>query len=440
MLVHVHKRLSMALCTTGQAKKLMLGSLKLTKLIAVANQDEVLGDGMTQASLIEMYHFGISLNEKIRNNSGKDLVICAGNTSCCITRTTLLLGSFLILHEGLSVNEVVEVFCPLKDRILDFQESSCIGSRSETLTVIDCWEALAVAKHLNWINFRPKEGTSLLLDIDEYAHYASPVNGGLYLAVPSKFIFFDCPADLPCSSRWVDVGGNRHFSPSFCADLLSFLGVSAVVRTEPCDYDTMPFYERDIHVEDLYTSESDDEGNPADLLRTVDRIRSLARATDGLIAIHGSPGSSATNGPVAAALASYLIACHGFPAKAAFAWLRISAPVSMPAADISLATTLGRRPPSPEDCDEAESGEDSDVEEHHPRGNQRTTVRGRRAHLHLACRHAWDADATDETAALCSGGRRPRFVASAPSTPSGGQRSPLRPLGGAVRVARALWH
>ena len=350
-IVHIHNQLSLALCTEVQAKKLMLGSLKSVKYLPVINHNEDKLMVMEPSSLIDMYHFSTFLKEKIVNNFGKELVLCAGQSSDQVTRAVLLLGSFLILHEGLSPKEVAEAFKPIQNRILDFHEVSCVGGSSEIITVFDCWDALSVARTLNWIDFRsgPRDdGTSPLLDMDEYAHYESPVNGNLYLAVPPKFVVFPCPTDLGPHRRWMDMRGARYFSPAFYSDLFAHLGVSLVIRAAPCDYDAGPFDERGIEVEDLLdhpaaVADDDDPKSPlplsdlctsaAGLLRAADRLCTLAGATDGLIAVHGHAnhsGIAATLGAASAALASYLVSRHHFPAKAAVAWLRIAAPYMTP--------------------------------------------------------------------------------------------------------------
>ena len=460
MLVPIQRRLSLALCSAAQARNLMLGSSRPTKFVSMFDEYERPTSAMGRTFLIEMYEFSRTLNEKIRSNIGKDLIACVENTCYCITRAALLLGSYLILQEDLSVEEVERVFLPLRNRISDFKEPSCIGAAFETLTISDCLNALHTAKQANWIDFRlgPDVMDAIpMLDMDEYAHYASPVNGSLYLAVPPKFIQFQCPVDLPASRRWMDVEGSRYFSPSFYADLLAFLGVRLVVRTEPCDYDAAPFRARGIEIEDLTSGEpgsiaaatsgladppsSCPDDADSDLLRTADRIRTLACATDGLIAIHGGLAPSAAQGAAAAALASYLIACHGFPGKAAVAWLRMAAPALSPPA---LMTDQRSRDAVDDDSDsEAPAA-----------GSHCSTLRCRRSPLMplrletdggLRCDSTATPVSFGEAATRNSSGRRARPAASAPATPSG-PLSPARPLpvGAADRalqgVRRALWH
>ena len=484
-IVHIHKQLSLALCTEGQAKKLMLGSLKSVKFLPVINHNEDNLINREPSSLIDMYHFSTFLKEKIVNNLGKELVLCAGQSSDQITRAVLLLGSFLILHEGLSPKEVAEAFKPIQNRILDFHEVSCVGGSSEIITVFDCWDALSVARTLNWIDFRsgPRDdGTSPLLDMDEYAQYESPVNGNLYLAVPPKFVVFPCPTDLGPHRRWMDMRGARYFSPAFYSDLFAHLGVSLVIRAAPCDYDASPFDAHGIEVEDLldHPAAVADDDDPRDevtssdtcaaaagLLRAADRLCTLAGATDGLIAVHGAARRSGivTLGSASAALASYLVSRHHFPAKAAVAWLRIAvpsltpppSPPPLPRSD-ARALQAGAASSDDEDFDEHEtsalpgsplasgsrlvySSDDKefyDSEASAPPGSPLTSGSS------LLCRRKvgfdgiglktgdGDEDAYDRDV-LAAG----RAALSAPATPTGRPRW-VRPE--AVRRRSALWH
>jgi hypothetical protein len=404
---HVHKNLYIASCSVNQAKKLMLSSLKSVKFVTPNSEqlDQLCHREYGPSTIIHMYVFCLSLNENIMSNPGKDVVVCAGQCQARITNTALLLGSYLILHQGLSPDQVQQAFVSVQDCFIYYSERSFVGRCTELLSVQDCWTAVFIARSLSWVDFGPGiDFKSPMLDMDEYAHYDDPVNGSFHLAIPSKFILFNCPVDLPPARRWVDVDGVRDFSPAYYADLFASFGVTLVVRAAPSDYDPCPFTARGIAVEDIATPSC---ATPADaagsLLRTADRLRTLARATDGLIAIHGdSSGDGGHLGPAAAALASYLVSQHGFPAKAAVAWLRIAA----------------RLEPGPPAAQSAASDED--------RRGGRLAPRRKAAPPHLALH---------SESPIVAGGRRWRAAASAPTTPTD-TISPARPSA----VRRTLWH
>jgi hypothetical protein len=448
----IYDRLSIAICSINQAKKLMLMSLKTNKFVSPDTM-QIRSARFRPSSIIDMYTFCHSLKEVLLSNAGKNAIVCAGQSQDQITNTALLLGSFLILHQGLSLHQVQQAFLPIQDRFLHYRERSCVGQCTELLTVLDCWTALSVARTLDWIDFGSGQGVddaSPLLDMEEFAHYDSPVNGNFHLAVPPKFVVFHCPVDLPPARRWMDADGVRHFSPAYYADLFAFLGVTLVVRAAPCDYDACPFAARGIAVEDLAAAAPPAACSAGSLLRTADRLLTLAGATDGLIAIHGgASGAGRALGPAAAALASYLVSQHGFPAKAAVAWLRIAAPrqdlsAALPAeidADScdgapsfvqGLEAEMGAgRNKSCETCSETSGRSDTDPDAKQSGPCRRPPSLGD-ASPPGGCGIAGRGGG--------SGGRR-RASASAPSSPTGPTRT-SRPMaeGPAVRARSILWH
>jgi hypothetical protein len=261
---------------------------------------------------------------------GKMIVVCSGRNPKDITNTALLLGSFMILAEGLDLETVVGAFEPVAHRFADFDE---------VLTVHDCWSTLHhVHMHCGWLRLDSKHSLRLLrtgsrdtdnvdtIDMEEYVHYDSPLNGGLHVLVPEKLLVLNCPEDLPEGMAWADTDGVRHFSAEHYADILSDFGVDVVVRGggAACGYDASAFAARGIEVEDLPLL--DDGGVPT--LAEIDRFLLLARHAPGAVAVHGGAGGGL--GAAGTLIAAHLIRAHRFRAKDAIAWVRMIHPDALP--------------------------------------------------------------------------------------------------------------
>jgi hypothetical protein len=196
----------------------------------------------------------------------------------------------------------------------------------EDVTLVDCWWALIQARKLGWLDFSagallgapPERGRPI--DMLEYVHYDGKLNGGLHMVIPDKLLVFSCPQDLPDGKSWMDVSGERAFSPAFYADLLFDFNVQLVIRTSECSYDTSAFEQRGIEVEDL-----DFDGDAGlSPLRRIDRFLTLARNVPGAVAVHGAGGCGL--GSAGTLVAALLINAHGFAATDAIAWLRMVSP------------------------------------------------------------------------------------------------------------------
>jgi hypothetical protein len=62
--------------------------------------------------------------------------------------------------------------------------------------------------------------------------HCSPLNGGVTIVVPGRFLLFPAPAaDFPPGCLWADdgPGGKRQFGPGFCSLLLAEMGAAVVV-------------------------------------------------------------------------------------------------------------------------------------------------------------------------------------------------------------------
>ena len=232
----------------------------------------------------------------------------------------------MILNLELSVDHVVEAFEPISHRFLCY---------ADNLVVNDLWSALQHAcASCGWLKIDSKHFLSVrredptrgdAIDMAEYVHYDSPINGYLHVLVPEKLLVFNCPEDLPDGALWADEGGERQFSAAYYADVFGDFGVEVVVRgCADGVYDTAAFRERGIEVEDLPL---DDDAVPT--LAEVDRFLAVVRYAPGAVAVHGGRGGLGAAGTL---IASHLIGGHGFRAADAIAWVRLIHPAALPSA------------------------------------------------------------------------------------------------------------
>ena len=297
----------------------------------------------------------------------KRLIVCAGHDDDGIATCMMLLGSVKILIDKSSVSEVEAIFQTALLRVDCIQDNS-LGCKSN-VSILDSWRGLAQAQSNGWIELLHDEvDIDRCIDIQEHLHYDNPLNGSLHVIIPSRLIAFKCPRDVEdkvkdlSNDQWVDVDGERHFSPSFYADILgSDFGVQVVVRCdgakperaclydfldesdefsdddEEADeswvqgyagYDETAFDEAGLVVERI-CMDRDSRNSPAALLSSADRFLTLARLAPGAVAIHGGDGDGLGD-DAELLVSSLLIKDHCFDARSALAWIHLAHPPQRP--------------------------------------------------------------------------------------------------------------
>jgi hypothetical protein len=281
--------------------------------------------------LKQVYEFCTTLLHTDAYKQGKAIVVCSGSDPKDVTNTALLLGGFMILAEGCTLDAVRDAFEPVSHRFAEYDDG---------LAVHDCWSSLHhVHTRCGWLRLDSKLSLRLLqrcagggddaeaMDMEEYMHYDSPLNGGLHVLVPDRLLVLHCPEDLPGGAAWADAGGVRRFGAAHYADILGDFGVDVVVRGggDACGYDASAFAAQGIEVEDLALLDAG--GVPT--LAEIDRFLSLARHASGAVAVHGGAGRGL--GAAGTLIAAHLIREHRFLAKDAIAWVRMIHPDALPA-------------------------------------------------------------------------------------------------------------
>ena len=260
VLVRIQDRMAVAICSVEQGKDLFQWRVKNAHFIAGARlygadtEIEKSEDNIYHPPGLRLIHgFCEDLWHSQAYKQGKAIVVCAGTHPRDITDTALLVGSFMILSMDYSVEKVASAFEPIAHLFLTY---------CDQLAVSDCWSALHHAfARCGWLDIgsrhflgpKPARQNAVdALDMREYVHYDSPLNGGFHAIVPDKLFVFNCPADLPDCTPWVDAGGERRFGAAYYADVFSDFGVDVVVRC--CDaeagggYDAGAFAARGIEV------------------------------------------------------------------------------------------------------------------------------------------------------------------------------------------------
>ena len=259
------------------------------------------------------------------SESSCDRLVCAvpdGPRS--LSNAVMLLGSYLILQEDLEPAQVVERFVGIDWMHMEDFRDPTHQPPDFGLTLVDCWSGLRRGKRCSWVD-RPSEADSPLwgeIDLEQYEHDDSPLNGDMTEVVPGKFIAFRGPKHLDDGALYQDdnIRGTRKFAPAFFAETLKDIGVSDVIRLNEPEYDAGAFRDAGLRHHDLFF---EDCYAPPDHIVTA--FFRIVDAAAGTVAVHCKAGLGRTG----TLIAMYMMRSHGFTAREAMGWLRIMRPGSV---------------------------------------------------------------------------------------------------------------
>ena len=244
------------------------------------------------------------------SSEGRIVACPVNNDAHSFDEACLFLGSYLILNAKMQCHEILSAFREVDQQIEE--------------TTLKCWHALDSAIQLDWL-VHPDSDIEPIFDTEEFAHYASPAQGRLHMAVPGALYFFPTPDDLLGDQEWADhiEDGRtvRLFGAHFYAELFQDIGLSLVVclgRSSAAA--AAAFAARGIETVDLELA-----ADGSSLLRGLDRLLSLAREAPGAVAVHSGDGFEwpAYAGTLSAA---FMISRFGLEEGVAKAWLGMVVP------------------------------------------------------------------------------------------------------------------
>ena len=274
-----------------------------------------------QLQLSVVHAFCDYMQDTLDSHRGQRVVVCPEDSSqASVATACLLCGAYLLLCESREMTHVLNTF----QYSFEWIDTVSEEGNDYSTSIIGSWRALDRARALHWLGYAD-DVSEPMLDVDMAVHYARPSNGNVHVLVPDKLLLFPAPASLPDGQEWAQASASRPtarvFSAGFLADLLLDLGVSAVACVGQADgRDAAAFAARGLDVHDLGI----DPRRPA-LLRAVDRLVAVSRASPGAVALFGGDGDGLPE-PVGTLVAAYLMVELGFCASAAAAWIRMLCP------------------------------------------------------------------------------------------------------------------
>ena len=178
-------------------------------------------DDFGPMSLSHIARFIETLQSLLDENPMSAILYCVDICPKKITNAAFLLGAYMVLEMHLSPEDTQSAFEDLEPcLLLPFRDSS-YKRPDFSLQLVDCWRALALAREQGWLD---------QIDMDEYRHYESPLEGDLHILIPGKIVAFRGPQSLPDGRTYQDSRGHRAFAPAFYTEPFEDMGVCTVVR------------------------------------------------------------------------------------------------------------------------------------------------------------------------------------------------------------------
>ena len=236
------------------------------------------------------------LHVKNIHSNGKDVLVCAERDCKYVTSAAVLVGSYMILSDGIGMDDVLEQLASIPTNFVSYDDG--IG-------LVDCLSAIEKSKSLGWLNTPEISAGSANCQASDTIRQI----------IPGRLLF--CPNQGTAMASRTDQASDC-LSAAHRAIALADLDVCLVLRIgRPLSSAAASSLRaQGIAVEDL----------PLDggvhLLHAFDTLLTIVRNAPRPIAVEGTVSS------VAPLIAACLMREGGFTAGAAMAWVRMARPGS----------------------------------------------------------------------------------------------------------------
>lgn len=220
------------------------------------------------------------------------------------TNAAFLLGTYLMLAQGVSPEEAVERLQAVgRTAFLPFRDATHVNPPTFLLSLLDCFQGLQRAVREMWFDVAT-------FDEHLYRNLDNPIHYDMHHICP-KFVAFRGPDSRDKAAR----------KPSDFLDMFKRTGVEMVIRLNEAEaYNVGEFHTAGIKVFDL---QFEDCTVPA--ARIAERFLDMADSVDGVVAVHCLAGLGRTG----TLISLWMMRRLGWTARECIAWLRIVRPGSV---------------------------------------------------------------------------------------------------------------